>query len=157
MGAMDRREFLRAGGLALGAGFAGAALPLVERNIAAAATTPVQGKPDYTLKIEPCSLELAPGVVVKTTAYNGQVPGPLLRVREGVPVAIDVTNASANPDIVHWHGLAIDSLNDGAMEEGSPMIAPGGMLRYTLYAEASGNALVPHTRGGGRRSFAGDL
>ena len=57
MGAMDRREFLRAGGLALGAGFAGAALPLAERDIVAAATTPVQGKPDYTLKIEPCSLE----------------------------------------------------------------------------------------------------
>ena len=147
MGAMDRREFLRAGGLALGAGFAGAALPLAERDIVAAATTPVQGKPDYTLKIEPCSLELAPGVVVKTTAFNGQVPGPLLRVREGVPVAIDVTNASANPDIVHWHGLAIDSLNDGAMEEGSPMIAPGGMLRYTYTPKPTGTRWY-HTHAG---------
>ena len=36
MGAMDRRDFLRAGGLALGAGFAGAALPLAERDIVAA-------------------------------------------------------------------------------------------------------------------------
>ena len=77
-------------------------------------------------------------MTVKTTAYNGQVPGPLLRVKEGVPVTIDVTNASANPDIVHWHGLAIDSLNDGAMEEGSPMIAPGAKLRYTFTPKPAG-------------------
>jgi hypothetical protein len=73
MGAMDRRAFLCTGGLALGAGFARAMHPLMEQRFAAATTTPVQGKPDYTLKIEPCSVELAPGVVVKTTAYNGQV------------------------------------------------------------------------------------
>jgi FtsP/CotA-like multicopper oxidase with cupredoxin domain len=118
----------------------------VER-IVAAASIPIQGKPDYTLKIEPCSLELAPGVVVKTTAYNGQVPGPLLRLREGVPVAIDVTNSSANPDIVHWHGLGIDSLNDGAMEEGSPMIAPGGQLRYTYTPRPAGTRWY-HTHAG---------
>jgi FtsP/CotA-like multicopper oxidase with cupredoxin domain len=147
MGAMDRREFLRAGGLALGVGVAGAALPLMERKVAAAATAPAQGKPDCTLKIEPCNVELAPGVVVKTTAYNGQVPGPLLRVREGVPVTIDVTNASAHPDIVHWHGLAIDPLNDGAMEEGSPMIAPGGVLRYTYTPKPAGTRWY-HTHAG---------
>jgi FtsP/CotA-like multicopper oxidase with cupredoxin domain len=104
-------------------------------------------KPDYGLKIGPCDLEIAPGVVVKTTAYNGQVPGPLLRLREGVPVTIDVTNASANPDIVHWHGLAIDSLNDGAMEEGSPMIAPGGQLRYTFTPRPAGTRWY-HTHAG---------
>ncbi len=147
MGTMDRRKFLRAGGMALGAGFAGAALPLVERRVAAAGPTPAQSKPDYTLKIEPCSVELAPGVVVKTTAYNGQVPGPLLRLREGVPVTIDVTNASANPDIVHWHGLGIDSLNDGAMEEGSPMIAPGGLLRYIYTPRPTGTRWY-HTHAG---------
>ncbi len=147
MGTMDRREFLRAGGLALGVGFAGATIPLMERRVVAAATAPVQGKPDYTLKIEPCSVELAPGVEVKTTAYNGQVPGPLLRLREGMPVAIDVTNSSANPDIVHWHGLAIDSLNDGAMEEGSPMIAPGGLLRYTYMPRPAGTRWY-HTHAG---------
>jgi FtsP/CotA-like multicopper oxidase with cupredoxin domain len=89
-------------------------------------------KADYSLRIEPCSLEIGPGVTVKTVAYNGQVPGPLLKLREGVPVNIDVTNASTVDDIVHWHGLAIDSLNDGAMEEGSPMIVAGTTHRYTF-------------------------
>jgi len=95
-------------------------------------------KADHSLRIEPCTLEIAPNVSIKTTAYNGQVPGPLLKLREGVPVTIDVTNASSTPDLVHWHGLAIDSLNDGAMEEGSPMIAVGSTLRYTFTPKPSG-------------------
>ena len=109
---LDRRQFLRDGSLALGA--ASLAPHLVRATVGIAP----QPKPDYSLKIQHTSLDIAPGVTIKTTAYNGQVPGPILRIKEGVPVTIDVTNASANPDIVHWHGLAIDSLNDGAMEEG---------------------------------------
>ena len=146
MRGIDRRHFLHRGAMALGGGLAATALapPALK---AAGFPAAVQSKPDYTLKIEPCSIEIAPGVVVKTTAYNGQVPGPLLRLREGVPVTIDVTNASANPDIVHWHGLAIDSLNDGAMEEGSPMIAPGGQLRYTFTPRPAGTRWY-HTHAG---------
>jgi len=96
------------------------------------------GKADHALRIEPCSLEIASGVTIRTVAFNGQVPGPLLRLREGVPVTIDVTNAAADPDITHWHGLAIDSLNDGAMEEGSPMIAPGTTHRYSFTPKPAG-------------------
>jgi FtsP/CotA-like multicopper oxidase with cupredoxin domain len=102
----------------------------------------------YTLRIEPCKLEIAPGMVVDTIGYNGQVPGPILRVREGVPVSIDVTNNTANADIVHWHGLAIDSLNDGAMEEGSSMIPAGGTLRYHFTPRPAGTRWY-HTHVGG--------
>lgn len=42
-------------------------------------------------------------VRVSTIAYNNQVPGPILRVREGVPVTIDVMNQSGRAEIVHWH------------------------------------------------------
>ncbi len=101
-------------------------------------SVPQSGKPDYTIRIEPTNVEIGPGVTIKTLAYNGQVPGPSLRLREGVPVTIDVTNASDSPDLVHWHGLAIDSLNDGAMEEGSPMIAAGKTQRYTFTPKPSG-------------------
>ena len=142
---LDRRTFLRTSGNALGGGLAVAALA---PSILRAASFPErETKPDYTLKIEPCNLEIAPGVVVKTTSYNGQVPGPVLRLREAAPVTIDVTNSSANPDIVHWHGLAIDSLNDGAMEEGSPMIAPAAKLRYTFTPQPLGTRWY-HTHAG---------
>jgi len=105
------------------------------------------GKADHILRIEPCTLDIGPGATVKTLSYNGQVPGPHLRMREGVPVTIDVTNAATEPDIVHWHGLAIDSLNDGAMEEGSPMIAPGKTQRYSFTPKPSGTRWY-HTHAG---------
>ena len=92
----------------------------------------------YVLRIKPCKLEIAPGIVIDTIGYNGQVPGPLLRLRKGVPTSIEVVNQSASAEIVHWHGLATDSLNDGAMEEGSPMIPAGGTLRYHLTPRPTG-------------------
>ena len=102
---------------------------------------------DHSLTIQPCTIEISPGVNIKTVAYNGQVPGPLLRLRQGVPVTIDVTNATEDADIVHWHGLTTDSLNDGAMEEGSPMIPPGGHLRYSLTPNPAGSRWY-HTHAG---------
>ena len=96
------------------------------------------GRPITPCASIPARWRLVQGVTVETIAYNGKVPGPLLRLREGVPVTIDVTNASDDPDIVHWHGLAIDSLNDGAMEEGSPMISAGSTHRYTFTPKPAG-------------------
>ena len=80
----------------------------------------------------------------KTIAYNGQVPGPLLRMKEGRPVAVEVTNRSANAEVVHWHGLFLPSAVDGAMEEGTPMIAAGATARSEVYAGAGGVSLVSH-------------
>jgi FtsP/CotA-like multicopper oxidase with cupredoxin domain len=99
------------------------------------------GKPavaDLRLRIEQCVLEIAKGVSISTVAYNGQVPGPLLRLKRGKPVSIDVTNATNREDLVHWHGLHTDPLNDGAVEEGSLLIKPGATLRYNLTPEPSG-------------------
>jgi len=149
---MDRRTFVASAGALL-------AEPLLRpmisaQAIASGAAATHHDKPrvdrspaDYTLKIEPCKLEISPGVTIETVAYNGQVPGPILRLHEGKPVKIDVLNASANPDIVHWHGLAIDSLNDGAMEEGSPMIPAGGRLRYSFTPRPAGTRWY-HTHAG---------
>ena len=126
---MNRRTFLSSAGMALAAHSVTRLLPAQQKPA---------GKADHTLRIEPYTLDIGPGVQVKTIAYNGQVPGPLLRLREGVPVTIDVTNASPEADIVHWHGLAIDSLNDGAMEEGSPMIDAGTTHRYSFTPKPAG-------------------
>ena len=70
---------------------------------ALAQTAPSQA--DHTIRIAPISYELAPGKIVKTTAYNGTVPGPVLRIQEGKPVTINVINESGYPNLVHWHGL----------------------------------------------------
>ena len=93
---------------------------------------------DHLIRIAPISLEIAPGTVIKTTSYNGTVPGPLLRLREGKPVAINVINESGYPNLIHWHGLFIPSDQDGAAEEGSPIIPPGGSLLYAFTPKPAG-------------------
>jgi FtsP/CotA-like multicopper oxidase with cupredoxin domain len=130
---MNRRSFLSSAGVLL----ASQSLPRLLPAQAAQAARP-KGKADHALRIQPTTLDIGPGVSIKTLAFNGQVPGPLLRLREGTPVTIDVTNGSSDPDLTHWHGLAIDSLNDGAMEEGSPMIPAGKTQRYTFTPKPSG-------------------
>jgi FtsP/CotA-like multicopper oxidase with cupredoxin domain len=97
-----------------------------------------QNKPDVKLEIAPLELEIARGKVVHTIAYNGRVPGPLIRWPEGKPIVIDVLNRTSIPEIVHWHGLEIPSEVDGAAEEGSPMIPPGQQFRYAFTPRPAG-------------------
>ena len=94
--------------------------------------------PDYSLTIAPYALEVSRGRFIKTTAYNGQAPGPLLRLREGVPVTINVTNRTTSNEVVHWHGLFLPPEVDGAMEEGTPHIAPGASASYTFTPKPAG-------------------
>lgn len=124
---MHRREFLqRSAALAAG-------LPLN-----AYAHLLAEQPPDVSLTIAPFNLDIAPGKTIRTVAYNGQVPGPLIRWPENKPITIDVLNQTQSPEIVHWHGLWIPSNVDGAMEEGSPMIAPGARLRYQFTPQPAG-------------------
>lgn len=143
LGAMNRRSFLSSAGMLLAAQSLNTVLPAQAKKEKARPA----GKADHSLRIEPCALEIGPGVTIKTLSFNGNVPGPLLSLREGVPLSIDVTNAGTDADIVHWHGLAIDSLNDGAMEEGSPMIPPASTHRYTFTPKPSGTRWY-HTHAG---------
>jgi FtsP/CotA-like multicopper oxidase with cupredoxin domain len=102
------------------------------------AYTQIANAPDYSLRIAPLQLELAPGKVIDTFAYNGTVPGPVLRLREGRHVSIDIRNDTDIDDIIHWHGLYVPSTADGAMEEGSPMVERGGAQRYTFSPKPTG-------------------
>jgi FtsP/CotA-like multicopper oxidase with cupredoxin domain len=122
---LTRRKLLKMGTLA-------AASAAIRQR--ALAQTPA----DYTLEIAPTTLDISAKHSIKTTAYNGQIPGPLLRLREGKPVTIDVTNRTENEEIVHWHGLFLPPDVDGAMEEGTPMIPPGGHARYTFSPTPAG-------------------
>jgi len=114
---LDRRRLLQVAGAAtVGAG----PLAACARHGPAA---------DYTLRIADTAIELAPGVVVSTTTYNGQFPGPLLRLTEGRPVVIDIHNDTARPEQLHWHGQKLPVDVDGAAEEGTPYIPAHGLRR----------------------------
>jgi len=93
---------------------------------------------DFTLQIAPMLVELAPQVVISTIGYNNKVPGPLLRVREGQHVTVDVANDTDVPEYVHWHGLFVPPEVDGAEEEGTPPVPPHGRRRYQFVARPAG-------------------
>jgi FtsP/CotA-like multicopper oxidase with cupredoxin domain len=94
---------------------------------------------DFKLQIAPMILELAPQVVLSTIGYSNSIPGPLLRVREGQRVNVEVVNDTDVPEYVHWHGLFVPSDVDGAQEEGTPAVPPHGRRRYQFVAKPAGS------------------
>jgi FtsP/CotA-like multicopper oxidase with cupredoxin domain len=93
---------------------------------------------DHTLRIATGLVELAPDHIVSTTLYNGQFPGPLLRMRQGQRVTVDIHNDTDTPELVHWHGQTIPAEVDGASEEGSPFIPPHGTRRVSFEPKPAG-------------------
>jgi FtsP/CotA-like multicopper oxidase with cupredoxin domain len=68
---------------------------------------------------------------VRMLAYNGSIPGPTLRVREGSELIVDVTNDGDLEATVHWHGLRLDSRYDGTHET-QAVIPVGGSFSYRI-------------------------
>jgi FtsP/CotA-like multicopper oxidase with cupredoxin domain len=95
-------------------------------------------KADYTLRIGAGLVELSPQHIVSTTLYNGQFPGPLIRLTQGKRVIVDVHNDTDTPELVHWHGQMIPSGVDGAAEEGTPFIEPRAMRRISFVPKPAG-------------------
>lgn len=132
---MKRRDLLKLGAL----GLARAGIPPVpllgqERP---AAPSPA-AKADYTLRIAPVTVELDRSRIISTIGYNGTAPGPIIRMREGRPVSIEVINDTDTPELVHWHGMLIPPEVDGTEEEGSPLVPPHGRQRVQLIPTPAG-------------------
>lgn len=70
--------------------------------------------PDLTIPItvESTEIDLA-GIIVKTWAYNGKVPGPEIRLKEGERLCVPVTNSVSDPTLLHWHGISLKNQMDG--------------------------------------------
>src|SRR5450631_3815047 len=102
------------------------------------AQIPLQQPADYTLRIASGRIDLGPGHMVSTTLYNGEFPGPLLRFKEGKRVIVDIHNDTDIPEVAHWHGQMIPSDVDGAIEEGTPFIAPHAMRRISFVPKPAG-------------------
>jgi len=99
----------------------------------------IESKADYTLRIAPVTVELDRSHIISTIGYNGIAPGPLLRMREGKPVTVEVINNTDTPELVHWHGMLIPPNVDGTEEEGSPLVAPHGSRRFQLTPGPAGS------------------
>jgi hypothetical protein len=84
---------------------------------------------------------ILPGVSVDGYAFNGQIPGPRLRLRQGDRVRINVTNRLPETTTVHWHGLILPNVMDGPAHITQEPIEKGSVYRYEFTAVQSGTYL----------------
>ncbi len=71
-------------------------------------------------------------------AVNGSVPGPLIRLREGQNVRLNVTNNLDVDTSVHWHGLLVPFQMDGVPGISFPGIHPRQTFSYEFPIRQSG-------------------
>lgn len=71
-------------------------------------------------------------------AFNDEVPGPVIRARQGERLEIAVSNDLPEPTTVHWHGLRVPVGMDGVPYLSQPPIAPGETFRYAFDLEDAG-------------------
>jgi FtsP/CotA-like multicopper oxidase with cupredoxin domain len=84
----------------------------------------------FELRIAPVTKRLG-DTLVRMLAYNGSVPGPTLRVRQGTELLVNVVNEGDLEATVHWHGLRLDNRYDGTTAT-QPPIPVGGSFTYRL-------------------------
>lgn len=73
--------------------------------------------------------------------YNGVIPGPTIEITEGDRVRIILTNELPEPTSIHWHGLEVPNVQDGASPEAHPPVPPGGTHVYEFTVYQAGTTL----------------
>ena len=102
-------------------------LPLARR----AAVAEVDQGEVLDLRLAPVAKRLG-DATVRMLAYNGSIPGPTLRVRQGSGITVQVANDGDMDTTVHWHGLRLDNAYDGVPHETQHPIPVGGSFTYRL-------------------------
>jgi len=84
----------------------------------------------YELTAEKIQWEVAPGQKVEAWAYNNQVPGPQIRVREGDRVRVILHNKLDQSSAIHFHGLELPNAVDGVPFITQPPVKAGESYTY---------------------------
>ena len=135
--AVSRREFL----VSTLASAVGAALPLASANAEYIAQISLKAT------VGRSRLVPEPHAETPTWCFNGRVPGPEIRVKQGQRVRITVTNELAEATTVHWHGLRIPNAMDGVPHLTQRPIGPSETFVYEFDAVDAGTFWYhPHQR-----------
>jgi FtsP/CotA-like multicopper oxidase with cupredoxin domain len=130
---VNRRKFLKA---TLGAltvtGLTG--LPL--KNIFAGPSRPIR---EFRFHASPARVNLGGGPDFTTWTYNGQIPGPEIRVREGEIIRVVLKNYLPEGTSIHWHGVPVPNAMDGVPEVTQHAVMPGESFVYEFEAKPAGS------------------
>ena len=75
---------------------------------------------EFNLRIGPVAKRIGDDTV-RMLAYNGSIPGPVLEVREGSEIVVNIENHGDMEATVHWHGLRLENRYDGTHETQTPI------------------------------------
>lgn len=90
---------------------------------------------------------ILPGITVDAYAYNGQVPGPRIHVREGDRIRVILHNQLPDETTIHWHGLILPNQMDGPAEITQPPVTPGQSFTYEFTVTQHGSYFYhPHAK-----------
>jgi FtsP/CotA-like multicopper oxidase with cupredoxin domain len=93
---------------------------------------------DFTLTAGVGEWDAGSGKAVRAWTYNGQLPGPELRVTEGDIVRVTLRNSLPEPTTIHWHGIPLPFAMDGVPDLTQPAVAPGSSFVYEFTATVPG-------------------
>ena len=123
---------------------------------AAAALLPMPRGSAAQTRLKEFSIRAAPGVarlvpepygLTNVLAYNGTVPGPEIRVRQGERIRVNVQNYLDEASTVHWHGMRVPNAMDGVPHLTQSPIEAGGKFVYEFDAIDAGTFWYhPHQR-----------
>ena len=136
---MNRRQILLGAG-ATGTGMAFAAyFPAWAQPVSAgiAAPLPTVSGTDITLRIARQTM-IIDGRASQAIGVNGTVPAPLIRLREGQNVRLQVVNDLDEESSIHWHGLLVPPAMDGVPGVSFPGIKPRSTFVYEFPIKQSG-------------------
>lgn len=101
----------------------------------------------FDLGAAPATISLLDGRPLHVWAYNGQVPGPTFRIRLGERIRITFANRLPVETTVHWHGVRVPNVMDGAAGVTQPPVPPGGRFVYEFVPKDAGTFWFhPHIR-----------
>jgi FtsP/CotA-like multicopper oxidase with cupredoxin domain len=99
----------------------------------------------FALRIAPVTKRIG-DATVRMLAYNGSIPGPTLRVRQGSEITVDVANEGDMDATVHWHGLRLDNRYDGTHETQDQIPVGGSYQARVSFPDPGVYWYHPHTR-----------
>jgi FtsP/CotA-like multicopper oxidase with cupredoxin domain len=138
---ISRRTFLKTGAAAL----VGAGMP----SVFSSPVTGKENKPirEFHFSASAARVNLGRGPDFTAWTYNGQVPGPEIRVKEGEIIRVVLKNYLPEGTTIHWHGIPIVNAMDGVPGVTQQIVKPGETFVYEFEARPAGT-FIYHSHAG---------
>jgi FtsP/CotA-like multicopper oxidase with cupredoxin domain len=100
---------------------------------------------ELELRVAPVTKRLG-DATVRMLAYNGSIPGPVLKVKEGSEIVVHIENEGDMDATVHWHGLRLENRFDGTHETQAPILVGERFSAKVTFPDPGAYWYHPHTR-----------